>query len=77
MLKKQPVNKLFLGFLTPLIAMLLVACSSNSTVPSNQPEARSSTPPSSLGRQDALWQDFKAKKSLEEMDEKLEEEKED
>lgn len=75
-MKKQPVNKLFLGFLTPLIAMLFVACSSNATVPTPQPGASSGTPPSSLGRKDALWQEFKAKKSLDEMDEKLEEEKE-
>ena len=75
-MKKQPVNKLCLGFLAPLIAMLFVACSSTATVPSNQPAASSETPPSSLGRKDALWQDFKAKKSFDEMDEKLEEETE-
>ena len=75
MLKKQHVNKLFLGFLTPLAAMLFVACSSTPTEPSNQKEVRSGTPPSSLGRKDALWQEFKAKKARDEMNKKLEEEK--
>ena len=74
MLKKQHVNKLFLGLIAPLVAMLFVACSSTPTEPSNQKEARSGTP-TSMGRKDALWQEFKAKKSFDEMNKKLEEEK--
>jgi hypothetical protein len=74
-LKKQHVNKWFLGFLTPLAAMLFVACSTTPTEPTGGEVARSG-PKSSMGNQGALWQEFKAEKARQEMNKKLEEEKE-
>jgi hypothetical protein len=75
MLKKKHVNKILLGFITPLAATLFVACSSTPTVPSSQEVARSE-PKSSMGNKEALWQEFQAEKARKEMNKKLEEEKE-
>jgi len=74
-LKKQQVNNILLGLITPLAATLFVACSSTPTE-STGGEATRSGPKSSMGNEQALWQKFQAERAKEEMNQKLEEEKE-